>query len=128
MAQLYHEDEVRAHAEYIQNVIKGTVYQSAVCCACGHRLFGVSCPIKIFPCGHIFHETDTCAPRQICPICNKCDRFDVTPPPPARTIARSVARQLGRFEQLLARKQNPADVRDEEIASVRIAQRTGFPL
>jgi hypothetical protein len=126
MAQLYHDDEVRAHCEYVQRIGKGYVYTSVVCCACGHRLFGVSSDIKIFPCGHIFHDTDSCAPRAVCPVCNKVERFDQATPPPARAITRST-RQLARFEQLLARKRNPADVVDEDLDRISIAPRRTFP-
>jgi hypothetical protein len=105
MVLLYHEDEKNTHARYIGGVIEGIEYGGLNCNACGCGLFGVSCGVKLFGCGHIFHETKKCLPREVCPKCNPEERLDQDIQSPIRVIQPPrVRRDLTRFEYLLGRK------------------------
>jgi hypothetical protein len=126
MALIYHDDEVRAHCEFIQDVVRGSVYSSLCCCTCGHRLFGVPCMIKHFACGHVFHDTETCLGRAVCPVCNKIERLDQGAAAPVQAHTRST-RPLKRFEQLMTRKLDEADFPDEHISDIVIRPRSSFP-
>jgi hypothetical protein len=104
MVLLYHDDETDTHAKYISDIIRGTKIGSRNCDACGYRLVGMTCRVKLFGCRHVFHETPECLPKGVCPRCNPEETLDqdrrgpITVIPPTR-----VRRDLTRFELLLAR-------------------------
>jgi hypothetical protein len=101
---LYHEDEADTHAKYISDIIRGTKIASRNCDACGCGLVGMSCGVKLFGCGHVFHEAPECLLKGVCPRCNPKETLDhdrrgpITVIPPTK-----VRRDLTRFELLLAR-------------------------
>jgi hypothetical protein len=101
---LYHEDEANTNAKYISDIIRGTKFGSLNCDTCGYALFGASCTVKPFGCGHVFHETTECLPKEVCPKCNPVERLDQNRGAPIKVIpSRKVRRDLTTFELLLAR-------------------------
>jgi hypothetical protein len=130
MVLLYHEDEKNTHARYIGNVIQGTEYGSLNCNTCSSGVFGVSCGVKLFGCGHIFHETKKCLPREVCPKCNPEERLDQDIQSPIRVIQPPrVRRDLTRFEYVLGRKtERTAAAPTMKRGSISIIQKSTFPV
>jgi hypothetical protein len=130
MVMLYHEDEKNTHARYISSVIEGTKYAGQNCNTCGCGLFGVSCGVKLFGCGHIFHETKKCLPREVCPKCNSEERLDQDIQSPIRVIQPPrVRRDLTHFEFLLGRKtERTVSTQPMKHGSVSIRRKSTFPI
>ncbi|OHS96094.1 hypothetical protein TRFO_37762 [Tritrichomonas foetus] len=94
---LFQQDEVKAQDKYIMLSIKGTAYDSVLCGVC-HGLLneGEDC-VKLFECGHIFH--DNCLKKQVCPICNPDERIDQDVERPTQQFNPGpIFKRLKRFE------------------------------
>jgi hypothetical protein len=128
MVLLYHADEQNAHAKYIREMQSGIEGSSLNCSSCHRSLFGVSCMIQVFGCGHVFHQTDECLPKAVCPICNPEERLGQYIQAPIHAIPRSrFRRELTRFENVLSRKgDNPAP-NPESLADLELPRRNIFP-
>jgi hypothetical protein len=107
MVFLYHEDEQDTHAKYIGDVIRGTRYGRLNCDACGGGLFGMSCGVKLFACGHVFHNTVKCLATGTCPKCNPEERLDQTTQTAIHVVPQTkVRRDLQKFEYLIATQED----------------------
>jgi hypothetical protein len=129
MVLLYHADEQNSHAKYIRGKIGGTVTGGLECDRCHCALFGVSCAIQLFECGHIFHRTNECLPKTVCPVCNPEERLGQDVGVAIQSIPRSrFRRELTRFENILSRKSGVSVATEPRVSDIRIPQRHIFPL
>jgi hypothetical protein len=129
MVLLYHADEQNWHGKYIQEIQSGIEGSDLHCCSCGRSLFGVSCLIQVFGCGHVFHQTKECLSKAVCPVCNPQERLDQDIQSPIHSIPRSrFRRELMRFENVLARKGDGILPTLESLAEIELPQRNIFPL
>lgn len=131
LSNLYHEDAVNENAKYIKKLNEGISFAPTTCGTCKHRLIGASYDIKIFHCGHVFHNTDQCLPKQICPICNPEESLDqdVSPPTQAMVTSNRVRRELNKFEFMIKSKRFGKDTQLSEIKTgdLTILPRTDMP-
>lgn len=116
MCELYRQDEINDHSEFILNAIRGTENDSLICNTCKKRLIGGFDQIQIFPCGHVFHRNFNCLPKQICPVCNPEERLDQDIPPPTQSV--NIGRsQLRRFEFML--RKHDSVFRQKEMSDMK---------
>ena len=100
---LFQQDKFKTQDKYILLSCKGIQYKSIFCDACHGLLSEGGDSIKLFECGHIFH--DQCLKKQVCPICNPEERLDQDIVRPTSEISSaSVNKRLKRFEFLMKPK------------------------
>ena len=117
LAELFHQDEQNAHYKNILLHIKGALNNSMSCGMCGGIINGVNCCIRLFPCGHAFHDNQTCLPKQICPICNPDVRLDQDFERPIFAIqGNQVQKRLKRFEFIIHHKESVDLLSNERYA------------
>lgn len=108
LAQLFHQDERNTHDKFILKHLHGIVCHAQSmtrCGTCGGALNGINNLIRIFPCGHAFHDNPKCLPKQICPICNPEVRIDQDIRRPTFAIQGNQAQRLiKKFELKLNKK------------------------
>jgi len=101
LSSLIRDDEINTNNLYLQNIIKGVAIESCICEKCRRRLVGCATQIRIFPCGHIFHES--CFSGEKCSICfanNQLGQNEEQEQVPKIAISnRAVTRLLTRFEK-----------------------------
>jgi hypothetical protein len=93
MVQLDHEDEAALYAKQITEVVSGTALMSTRCGSCGRGHFGMTSAVHVLECGHTFHETKTCLPKAVCPVCNPDEHIGEKAEGPVYTIRRSRMRR-----------------------------------
>ena len=73
---LFKADEQNAHERAIRQSTAGVRVSTCTCQICHKPLNMRSCPIRLFPCGHVFHCVKGCLDRDDCPICNPTERIE----------------------------------------------------
>lgn len=110
LAELFHQDEQHIHNKFILHQLQGIICSSQsmkTCGTCKGPLNGINSMIRIFPCGHAFHDDYQCLPKEICPICNPEVTIDQDIKRPIFAIqGNQVQRSLKRFEFQLNRKKD----------------------
>lgn len=120
---LFQQDGIHAQDIYEMKTIKGTIYHKIYCGLC-NGLLSKSDNVKIFPCGHSFHEP-CLNEKQICPICNPMERIDQEEYRPTTEIKpRIVFIRLNRFERGLQRKQNSNEKQFQDKGQIFLARDT----
>lgn len=99
LSNLFKNDEISSQEKYILESISGTHYLDCKCGTCRRKLINGSSTIKMFPCGHVFHDNNECLPNQVCPICIPEARLDQDIQPLVTKLnTNQVLRKLRKFE------------------------------
>lgn len=79
LGELFWNDMLKSYEDYITLNITGIQVHSAVCGTCKSRLSNANgYQIRIFPCGHCFHDNPQCLRNNQCPICQREEIYGET--------------------------------------------------